>query len=272
MGGLTPRSRSAAGPVPALLASAAWRADLAALRERVAIESRNPEALIELLAQAAECAERDGDLPLAESGWVRVLSLQRSRKDHVGACVALTRLSDLYRRWGRLHRALDVLSTLIDSCDGAGDDHRGLLARRDMAAVLLDAGRAAAALPYLRRAIALTDDDSVEDVVRADVLILLGRTYWVCDRIRDGRKAFTAALALVDARDVHCADHVRAMLATPADGSFPCPARDVSGHRGQPPQPLDVGCSSRLPRQAPERQPSEAASRCGAPEPPEATP
>ncbi|MFJ7212715.1 hypothetical protein [Amycolatopsis sp. NPDC098790] len=266
------RSRSAAEPLPTLLTGSAWRADLAALRELEAIESRDPAALIGVLTRAAECAEHDDELPLAETGWVRVLSLERSRKNHAGVCRALTRLSDLYRRWDRLHRAMDVLSTLIDTCDRVGDDHGGLLARRDMAEVLLDAGRAAAAVPHLRRAITLTDDDAIKDVARADMLILLGRAYWMSSRIRAGRKAFAAALALVDARDTHRAGFVRALLATPADGSPARAARDATERHGRPPQPPHDGCSCRLPRQATERQPPETASHRGATEPPEATP
>ncbi|WET81681.1 hypothetical protein P3102_10950 [Amycolatopsis sp. QT-25] len=225
--------------VAGTVADPAWMREFAEAGERAAIEIRDPAALIGLLTMAAECADRSGDWLMADARWVRVLSLARAQQDHDVACKTLATLGDFYRRWGRLHRAMDVLSDLIATCDRVHDNHGALRALRSLASVLLDADRATAAVPPLVRAVALAAaDDAIEEGVHADLLIMLGRAYWMSNRIRAGREAFSNALALLVDVDADGADHVRSLLATPDDGSLPVKAPDVveqHGRRTRPP-------------------------------------
>ncbi|MEU3628379.1 tetratricopeptide repeat protein [Amycolatopsis coloradensis] len=218
-------------PVVGMAADLAWMKEFAAVGERAAIEIRDPAALTELLTMAAESAERTGDWLMAEARWVRVLSLVRAQKNHEVVCATLATLGDFYRRWGRLHRAMDVLSDLVATCDRVHDNRGVLAALHDLAVVLLDAGRAAAAVPPLVRAVALAvEDDTVEDRARAELLILLGRAHWMSDKARAAREAFSGALALLVDADADGADYVRSLLATPDAGSLPV---RISGSAGQ---------------------------------------
>ncbi len=226
-------------PLAGAVADPAWVKELAETGERAAIAIRDPAALIELLTLAAECGDRDGDWLAAEARWVRILSLAREQKNHDVVCATLITLGDFYRRWGRLHRAMDVLSDLIATYDRAHDDHGALRALRHLAVVLLDAGRAAAAVPYLVRAVALAaEDDTVGNSAHAELLIMLGRAHWMNNRIRAGREAFSGALALLVDIDADGAEYVRSLLATPDGGSLPVTGFDAverPGRRTRPP-------------------------------------
>ncbi len=226
-------------PVAGAMADPAWMKEFAEAGERAAIEIREPAALIELLTSAAECADRTGDWLMAESRWVRVLSLVRAQKKNEAVCATLSTLGDFYRRWGRLHRAMDVLSDLVATCDRAHDRQGALAALNDLAVVLLDAGRTAAAVPHLVRAVGLAaEDDAFGDRAHAGLLIMLGRAHWKSDKIRAARETFSAALALLVDIDADGADHVRSLLATPDEGSLPMATSDAverPGWRTRPP-------------------------------------
>ncbi|MEV6907275.1 hypothetical protein [Amycolatopsis sp. NPDC051071] len=226
-------------PVAGWVADPAWTKEFADVGERAAIELRDPAALIELLTMAAECADLAGDWLAAEARWVRVLSLARAQKKHDVVCATLSTLGNFYRRWGRLHRAMDVLSDLVATCDRVADTRGALVAQRDLAVVLLDADRAAAAVPHLVRAVGVAaEDDTVEESTHAELLIMLGHAYWRSDKIRAGREAFSGALALLVDIDADGADYVRSLLATPDGGSLPVRASDAleqGGWRTRPP-------------------------------------
>ncbi|MGW7537831.1 tetratricopeptide repeat protein [Amycolatopsis sp. NPDC054798] len=225
-------------PVAGLVGDSTWVNDFAEAGERAAIEIRDPSALIDLLRIAAECADQAGDWLMAEARWVRALSLARARKNHDVVCSTLTTLGDFYRRWGRLHRAMDVLSDLIATCDRVHDNRGASRALRDLALVLIDAGRAAAAVPHLIRAVALAgEDDAVEAGARAELLIMLGRAQWMSEKIRAAREAFSGALALLVDVDAEGADYVRSLLATPDDGSLPLKTFDAVEHYGRRTRP-----------------------------------
>ncbi|SFQ28095.1 Tetratricopeptide repeat-containing protein [Amycolatopsis rubida] len=222
-------------PVAALATDSAWVNEFAETGERAAIEIRDPAALIDLLRIAAECADEAGDWLMAEARWVRVLSLARARKNYDVVCSTLTTLGGFYRRGGRLHRAMDVLSDLIATCDRVHDNRGALRALRDLASVLLAAGRAAAAVPHLVRAVTLAaEDDAVDAGTHAELLIMLGRAQWMSEKIRAGREAFSGALALLVDVDAEGADYVRSLLATPDDGSLPAKPSDAGAAWGSP--------------------------------------
>ncbi|WP_409495703.1 hypothetical protein [Amycolatopsis sp. cmx-11-12] len=225
-------------PVAGAVGDPVWMKELADVGERAAIELRDPAALIELLTAAAKSADWAGDWLMAEARWVRVLSLARAQKKHDVVCATLSELGDFYHRWGRLHRAMDVLSDLVATCDRVHDKRGALTAQRDLAVVLLEADRVAAAVPHLVRAVALAaEDDAIEDGAHAELLIMLGRAHWMSNKIRAGREAFSGALALLVDIDADGADHVRSLLATPDDGSLPLRASDAIGQRGWRPRP-----------------------------------
>ncbi|WP_158880196.1 tetratricopeptide repeat protein [Amycolatopsis anabasis] len=217
---------------------APWRHDLARAGEEAAIAVRDPAALADLLSRSAGCAVRAGDFATAEAQWVRALAVFREAGDQAAGIDVLRSLGSLYRRWGRLHRALDVYLDLLATHESIGDGAAIVETLGWLEEVLLAAGRPEAAEEHLARAVGMAETSTrFDERARAELLILLGRARWHAGRPGPARQAFSGALALLVDRDEARADQVRAMLATGDGRRLPGDdgERDTGSGPGAPP-------------------------------------
>jgi tetratricopeptide (TPR) repeat protein len=217
----------------ARLADAAWRQSnvfdhvtpeqwlpLCEAGERCATEAQNPRLLISLLRHSGAYFATVDRRHLTESQWLRALSLAR-QADDVDTADAISRaLAELYREWGRLHKALDVLQNLVHYRREKGNDQPLGVAEAlgDLGATLLQANRPADAVDILIAANTVLRD--VSRSVTPEIVILHGTVLTTlgkaCEAQGEPAKAarhYSRALALLIDVDERAAQEVRDRLA-----------------------------------------------------------
>ncbi|ATE53477.1 hypothetical protein CNX65_09365 [Actinosynnema pretiosum] len=190
-----------------------WAEELAHWGAEAAIESRRPEALAGLLRLSAVWFADHGDFVTAEEHGVRELRARRRLGDPDGIADVLWRRAEVYRRWGRLHLALDCYRDLEFHYRELADERGAARVRAATGVVLLAAARPEAAVAQLERAArVLADLPGVGAGERAGVLEELGNALW---RMGSGDKAvqrYRDALALLESGDDEAARRVRRLL------------------------------------------------------------
>ncbi len=130
-----------------------WRGDLARFGEEAAIASRQPPVLADLLVRSAQVYANSGDRKAAERQWVRALAVADDMDDRDRYADLLLILGHVYRRWGRLHKALDVFEELVDERERTASSPIALAtALAEVGTTMLDARRPTSAAAYLSRA------------------------------------------------------------------------------------------------------------------------
>jgi tetratricopeptide (TPR) repeat protein len=211
-----------AGDVAALRDDETWTADLARHGEEAAIQGRDPHTLGTVLEHSADWARQHGDHRKAEAQWVRALAIWDRLPEHEPVARVLGALVDLYRAWGRFHRALDAGFDLVSQTQRVGDERSAALALHEVGVTMLAAHRPDSAVDYLNQA-DLAMGRLAEPVTadRAHTLVALGRAYWQLRKWTRARRQFSAALALwVDLDDIE-SDRVRQLLRQSAGGPLP---------------------------------------------------
>jgi tetratricopeptide (TPR) repeat protein len=203
---------------------------LAAAGEALAIAEHDPDLLAELLHRSARTFATHGDRTRAEAQWVRALAIVRRLPDDTTtrAEQILTGLSELYRQWGRLGKALDVNLRLVDLRRAAKDTAGTADALATVADTMRAAGRLDSAAMHLAQAdevmSQLTDTADVPSEIllaRARILVTWGRTLWEEGNHGAARRRWSLALAMMIDIDDNAADQVRAMLATAPQDPLP---------------------------------------------------
>lgn len=207
---------------PTLRTDTQWRSDLARRGEDAAIEGRDPDLLGRLLEHSAQLAEQFGERDVGEAQWVRALAVWRRLDNHAGVVRVLVALRELYRSWGRLHRALDACFELVTVHQRRGDDRGLALALTEVGITMLAADRPDAAVDYLTRANTAWEATAVPvPSAQAGTLLALGRAHWRQDAWGLARRRFSDALALwVDVDEIQ-AERVRRLLSHPDGDPLP---------------------------------------------------
>lgn len=209
--------------------------------ERCATDARDPRLLISLLRRSGEYFAAVDRRHLTEGQWVRALALARSAGDVATADEVSRSLAELYRDWGRLHKALDVLQNLVHSRqENGGQPHDVAEALAELGATLLQANRPADAVDTLTLANNLlrggagdvscsgTESDLEAMALRGTVLITLGRALEARAEPARAARYYSRALALLIDVDEGAAEDVRGRLAGAADAAVARRQADVS--------------------------------------------
>jgi tetratricopeptide (TPR) repeat protein len=195
-----------------------WRRSLARAGEEAAIASRQPAALAELLVRSAEVYADSGDRKAAERQWVRALAMADDMNDRERFADLLLVLSQLYRDWGRIHKALDVLQELVAERERT-DSPPVELAEALAAAgsTMLDAKRPTSAINLLSRAddVIASIDDRDDNISRthAAILVDLGTAWQEQHSFSTASRIYSRALTMLVDVDDATADLVRTLLA-----------------------------------------------------------
>ncbi|SDD97244.1 hypothetical protein [Actinokineospora iranica] len=197
-----------------------WRRDLASTGEAAALAWENAVALAGLVERSAAVATGVDDLDTAQRQWVRAVALWRACRDEARMVAAMESLIDLYVRWGRLHRALDVAFEMLGEHRGRARDLDVARTLARLGELMARGGRTASAIDYLGQAEqAYTRLAPPRPVEHARVLVRLGRARWVDGAAAGARRDFHRALALAVDADDEFAERVRVLLR--ADGDLP---------------------------------------------------
>jgi tetratricopeptide (TPR) repeat protein len=205
-----------------LRADAHWRTELARRGEEAAIEGRDPHALGGLLEHSAHLADELREYDVGEAQYVRALAVWRRLNDHEGVVRVLIALLELYRSWGRLHRALDASFELVSEYQRRGDDRGLASALTEVGRTMLAADRPDAAVGYLTRANIMWEAEIPGATTeRAHTLMELGRAQWRLGAWGPARRRFSDALALWVDEDEVAADGVRRLMSYPDGQPLP---------------------------------------------------
>ncbi|GLZ43447.1 hypothetical protein Acsp05_70710 [Actinokineospora sp. NBRC 105648] len=191
-----------------------WARAVAKWGAEAAVAARDRRAFVRLLAAGAAWFADRGDFLTAEAFGVRELAARERLGDPAGLADVLTRRGHVYRRWGRLHRAMDCYRRLLVVEQGREDPLGTARALALFGTVLLDARRTAPALAHLERAVGVFAGLG-RPVEHARALVALGTALWRDDNPRLARRRLSEALALLVDHDERGAAEVRALLADP---------------------------------------------------------
>lgn len=198
----------------------AWWRELARHGEDAAKQARDPGRVFALLNLSATTFAGADDKNEAAKQWIRALRLSDRISDYDGTVQVLTALGDLYRRWGRLDKAMDTYLELIEEHQRAEDPIAAAIALTKLGEAMLVAGEPADAATYLSRADdLLTTEPSAEPVsaIHGRAVELLGQAQWLNGQARLARRSMTRAIALLDGLDHEAADRIQAYLTTTPD-------------------------------------------------------
>lgn len=217
------------------LAAAAWRVadrvpdpewwrELSQHGEDAAKHARDPGMVFALLNLSAVAFASADDKATAAKQWIRALRLSDRVGDYEGTVEVLTALAELYRRWGRLDKAMDTYLELVEEHQRADDPIATATALTELGVTMLDAGEPADAMTYLSRADDLLmkaepAESQAESVsaIHARALEQLGQAQRLTGQPRLARRNVARALELVDGLDEVSADRIRALLTVPPD-------------------------------------------------------
>jgi tetratricopeptide (TPR) repeat protein len=207
-------------PVAGLVDDPGWWVDLARAGEAVAIADRDPRMLAGLLHRSAGTFAAAGDRLRAEEQWVRALAIVRRGELGERELAILTGMSELYRDWGRLSKALDAELAIVELHRATKDPGGTASALARVADTMLAADRPSSAVSYLSQA-----DDVLTAVdlpaLHAQVITSWGRALWVTGEHGAARRQWSRALALLIDFDDAAADHLRELLASAPDSPLP---------------------------------------------------
>jgi tetratricopeptide (TPR) repeat protein len=241
--------RTGLRPLGTALAAAVWRGagqvgapelwqEFAEAGEAVAVADRDPAALVELLHRSAAAFATADDRLRAEAQWVRALAIARralreepdNEPNRIRAVSVVTDLAALYRRWGRLSKALDADLELVELHRAANEALPTAQALARVAETLRTVGRLDSAADYFEQADAALAaiGTPVPDVVRrhARVLESCGRVSWQRGEHGAAKRHWSRALAMAIDVDDAFADRLRALLATAPSEPLPHPAQE----------------------------------------------
>lgn len=195
-----------------------WCRELAECGEDAAIDSRQPELLIELLNNSAEIYASVDDWPGAELAWLRALALVEDLGDIQREVHFLNLLTTNYLNWKRPHKAADMLHGIVRIHERANDPIKTAQAQAAFARVMANANRADAAVNYLKRAHhllrQLPDDNTEVPTLHATILADLGEIHARSGAINSARTCYRQALTLVVETDIPTANRIRSMQET----------------------------------------------------------
>jgi tetratricopeptide (TPR) repeat protein len=207
------------------LAAAAWQAalpggdrdwwrQLAKAGEDVAIEARNPVALVGPLETSGAAFARAGDTHLADRQWRRAFALTEQLGDRERSAALLGEIGLLRRTSGSFGRALTAFYELVAVRQELNDQLGLADALTELATTLMRADRATDARHYLERAeealphsdaIQGAIEDGIESAARvrhAQILIKLGRCWDQQKEPAASMSCYSRALAeLIDVDD-----------------------------------------------------------------------
>lgn len=221
-------------PTPPPMLAGAARSDLLwwdrflGTAEQAAIATRNPDALVEIVQRRACCSNQLGNQPAAERQWMRVLDLRERQGDHAALVAAMMAVSDFYRAWPRLERALDQDDQLVLMQRGAEDllGHARALVRLGVTLKLASRYDDAAHQLVLAQAnyrSYMERDPGTSDTgetgpagalrrERAAGYVVLGKVHWLRGEKGSASRSFSDALALLVDYDEQAAEEVRYLL------------------------------------------------------------
>jgi tetratricopeptide (TPR) repeat protein len=220
------RLAAAVWPAAGLVDDPRWWAELAEAGEGLAIEARDPAALVGLLHGGAATFAEHGDRLRAEERWVRALAILRrdGMRDLDRGDAVLSALGALYRDWGRLSKAMDAYLELVELRRDLGRPAATADALAEVGATMYAAGRLVSAADYFDRADeTLTEAEPAGPAAvaaHARILVWCGRTRWERGEHGAARRWWSRALAMLVDVDEAAADRVRALLAAGPEG---CP-------------------------------------------------
>lgn len=209
-----------AGRVP----DRSWLRELAECGEEAARQAGDRDVFFSLLDRSAAVFAEAGDRETAARQWVRALKLADDHGEHDRSVRILDALGELYRRWGRLSKAIDTYVELVDQHQRGGDRIAAAGALTELGSVMLAARRPADATIYLSRADELLTQTATEPTLittHARALELWGRALRLTGKPGSARRRLERALAMLVDHDDAAADRVRALLAKPDE---PLPA------------------------------------------------
>ncbi|MFL6126391.1 hypothetical protein [Actinophytocola sp.] len=195
-----------------------WCRELARYGEDAAITGREPELLIELLDSSAAVYSSTADWPGAERAWLRAHAVAESLGDAARGVQLLRLLTTNYLNWERPHKAADTLLELVAIHERVGNRVKTAEAQAAVARIMTNAGRADAAIKYLRKADRSLHSRPDTQPELAMVLSDIGHVYAQLGRINTARTYYHEALALVVDTDDRAAEQIRAMQSVLPNG------------------------------------------------------